>query len=748
MGGRMSRNNNRRWGAIGCPTLFFAIAVLSGCGTFNSGNSTPGSSQSSLAVTPAAVQMRAGTQQQFSANLSSTTQSGSQSAGSSPTNAARSPIGGNRVLLASHPAGNTVATGSAALTWSVNGTAGGSGVVGTIDANGLYTAPAALPNPPTAQVTAATADGASISGSATIALENPVPVLISVSPSLVSVGNFNVAVNGSGFVSGAQVVFNGVMLSTTFVSSTQLTASGTATQAEIGNQQISVQNPDPGSVTSAGMIVQIEAAGVPVNAMAAARFLEQSTWGPTAQLIAHVEQVGFQDFLREQFSAAASAYSAPGPKDDMSFVQKRFFVNALQGQDQLRQRIASALSEIFVISDNKVSDPNAFVLWMNMLQKDAFGNYATVMKDVTISPAMGNYLDMANNDGCPSCAPNENYPREIMQLFTIGLSELNADGSVQLDGSGNPIPTYTQDTIEGFSHAYTGWTYPAQPGKTAQFWDSPYYSGPMIPFDKYHDEGSKLVLNGITLPGGGTTQGDLDAALQNIFNHPNVGPFVSKQLIQKLVAGDPSPDYVSRVSAIFNDNGSGVRGDLQAVVTAILMDTEARRGDDPTKVQATDGHLKEPLLHMMNLMRAMNATTNGTDNYSWSASQMGQEPFNPPTVFNFYPPDYIIPGTQIVAPEFKILNSSTTIARINFVNSLVYGNVGQNTKVDISPYSGAAADVNKLLDQVSGVMLHGQMSDSMRTTLVSTLSTITDTKRRTQAALYLVGSSSQFQVEH
>jgi uncharacterized protein (DUF1800 family) len=270
----------------------------------------------------------------------------------------------------------------------------------------------------------------------------------------------------------------------------------------------------------------------------------------------------------------------------------------------------------------------------------------------------------------------------------------------------------------------------------------------MIPFDKYHDQGAKLVLNGITLPGGGTTQGDLDAALQNIFNHPNVGPFVSKQLIQKLVAGDPSPGYVSRVTAVFNDNGSGMRGDLQAVITAILMDPEARRGDDPTQLQASDGHLKEPLLHMMNLMRAMNATTNGVDNYSWFASQMGQEPFNPPTVFNFYPPDYVIPGTQIVAPEFKILNSSTTIARINFVNALVYGNIGANTKVDLSPYSGVAADVNKLLDQVSGVMLHGQMSDSMRTTLASTLSTITDTKRRTQAALYLVGSSSQFQVEH
>ncbi len=742
----MSRNNHRRWQAIGCPTLLFAIAVLSGCGSISNSNSVPGSSQESVAVTPISVQLRAGTQQQFSASVSGGTQSGSTGTVSSSTNTQTSPTGSSHAP-SRRSASRKTATSGSTTAWSVNGIAGGNATVGTVDANGLYTAPAALPNPATVQVTASSADGTA-SGSATVALENPVPVPTTVSPSLVTVGNFTVTVSGSGFVSGAQVVFNGAVLQTTFVSAHQLTASGAATQAEIGNQQVSVKNPDPGSVTSAGMVVQVEPAGVPVNAMSAARFLEQSTWGPTPQLIAHVQQVGFQDFLREQFSAAASTYPAPASTDDMSFVQKRFFVNALQGQDQLRQRVASALSEIFVISDNKVSDPNAFVLWMNMLQKDAFGNYATVMKDVTLSPAMGNYLDMANNDGCPTCAPNENYPREIMQLFTIGLSELNLDGSVQLDGSGNPIPTYTQDTIEGFSHAYTGWTYPAQPGKTAQFWDSPYYSGPMIAFDKYHDEGSKLVLNGVTLPGGGTTQGDLDAALQNIFSHSNVGPFVSKQLIQKLVAGDPSPDYVSRVAAVFNDNGSGVRGDLQAVVTAILMDTEARRGDDPTQVQSTDGHLKEPLLHMMNLMRAMNATTNGTDNYAWFASQMGQEPFNPPTVFNFYPPNYVIPGTQLVAPEFKILNSSTAIARINFVSSLVYGNIGQNTKVDISTYSGVAADVNKLLDQVSGVMLHGQMSDSMRGTLVSTLSAISDTTRRTQAALYLVGSSSQFQVEH
>ncbi len=744
----MKLSHQRAGRAIAGAVLSLAIAMLSGCSAVNSStSSTPTTpTQSEVAVTPATVQLRAGTQQQFAANLNTTTSS-TTNAGSTSTGSQRSPIGGNHAKASRHQASSTAA-GTSTLIWSVNGMVGGNATLGTVDANGLYTAPATLPSPPAVQLTAATSDGSSTSGTATINLENPVPMVASVSPASLQVGNFTLTVKGSEFVNGAQVLFNGTLLPTTFVSSTQLTATGTATQAELGSQQVSVQNPDPGSVSSAGMIVQVEKAFVPVNAMAAARFLEQSTWGPTSALVDHVKQIGFADFLTEQFGATPSTYPPPAPKDDMSFVQERFFANALQGQDQLRQRVASALSEIFVISRTKINDPNAFVLWTNMMQKDAFGNYQTLMKDVTLSPAMGNYLDMANNDGCASCAPNENYAREIMQLFTIGLSELNPDGSVQLDGTGNPIPTYTQDTIEGFAHTYTGWTYPAQPGKTAKFYDPQYYSRPMIPFDQHHDSGSKLLLNGVTLSGGGTTQGDLDAAMQNIFNHPNVGPFVSKQLIQKLVASDPSPDYVSRISAVFADNGSGVRGDLKAVITAILMDPEARRGDDPTQVQSRDGHLKEPLLHMLNVMRALNTTTNGTDNYSYTAGLMGQEPFNPSTVFNFYPPNYVIPGTQILAPEFKILNTSTTIARINFVNSLVYGSIGSNTKTDISSYTGVAKDVNKLLDQVSGVMLHGQMSDSMRTTLVSTLSTISDTKRRTQAALYLVGSSSQFQVEH
>ncbi len=663
-----------------------------------------------IKVNPAKATVRPGATQQFSATVSGTT--------------------------------NT------AVSWTVNGTVGGSASLGTITSNGLYTAPAApgVVNPVT--VKPISVADSRVYALAPVTIDNPVPLVTSVSPNPITVGNFSLTVTGSNFVNGATVVFGGDFLATKFVSSTQLTASGTALAQQVGTVAVTVQNPDPGSTTSSALNIQVNTGTDLVSATAAARFLEQSTWGPTPESIAHVQQIGFQAFLNEQFNATVSTYPAPASTDDLSFVQKHFFANAVNGQDQLRQRVSSALSEKFVISGVKIGDPSAFVLWMNMLQNDAFGNHATLIKDVTLSPAMGNYLDMANNDGCGSCRPNENYGREVLQLFTIGLEELNPDGSQQLDGSGNPIPTYTQATVTGFANALTGWTYPTQPGKTAGFYNPSYYSGPMISFDSHHNTATKTLLDGATLPAGNNAQTDLDAAMQDIFNHPNVGPFLARALIEKLVTSNPSPDYVGRVTAAFNDNGSGVRGDLKAVVTAILTDTEARRGDDPTQVQASDGHLKEPMLHIISLLRAAHATTDGGSNLQYYASNMGQYPFYPGSVFNFYPPDYMISDTQLLGPEFKLLNTSTTIARINYVNDLVYGSVGSTTKIDLSQYAALAPDVNKLVDGISSVMMHGQMSDDMRSTLVNTLSGITDNNQRAQAAFYLIGSSSQYQVQH
>jgi uncharacterized protein (DUF1800 family) len=636
------------------------------------------------------------------------------------------------------------------VVWKVNGASGGSTVVGTISASGLYTAPAVLtPGATTLTITAPSVqDPQSSNTPSNVTLLSALPVVTAALPTPIPVGNFTVSVSGSNFLNGAQVIFGGVMLPTTFISSTSLSANGTSNSS--GTIALQVINPGVGSPTSNTLQVQVGSGNSGVTAPAAARFLEQSTFGPTTTSIQHVQQVGLQPFLTEQFNATASTYPTPGANDDISVVKSRFFTNALTGKDQLRQRVAWALAQIFVVSNQKIGDPSAFTLWMNMLQKDAFGNFSTLLNDVTLSPTMGRYLDMVGNDKPDpnsGTEPNENYAREVLQLFSIGLAQLNPDGSQQVDANNMPIPTYTQDTIIGFAHVFTGWAFPTKAGQTASFYNGEYYGGPMIPFDNHHDTGAKLLLNGVTLPAGGTTQADLTAALQNIFNHPNVGPFISKQLIQHLVTSNPSPAYVARITAVFNDNGSGVRGDLKAVVNAILMDTEARAGDDPTQVQAGDGHLKEPVLFMMNLLRATNATSDGA-NLNNYASNMKEEPFESPTVFNFYSPMSVIPGTSLLGPEFQIFNSTTSMSRINFVNDLVFGSVSSTTKIDISAYVALAPNPSELVDSLSGVLTHGPLSDGARNTIITTVTNLTDNTKRAQTALYLIGSSSQFQVEH
>jgi uncharacterized protein (DUF1800 family) len=639
-------------------------------------------------------------------------------------------------------------TSNQSVVWKVNSAPGGNANVGTISATGLYTAPAAL------GVTAATISAPSVEdpqssqAPAYITLLSNLPVVTAALPAPLPVGNFTISVGGSNFLNGAQIIFGGVMLPTTFVSSTSLSASGNAPTA--GTIPLQVVNPGAGSPTSNTLQVQVGSGNSGVTPTAAARLLEQSTFGPTPATIQHAQTVGMQAFLNEQYAATASTYPAPGATDDISVVKHRFFTNALTGQDQLRQRVAWALAQIFVVSNQKIGDPSAFTSWMNMLQKDAFGNFSTLLNDVTLSPTMGRYLDMVRNDKPDpnsGAQPNENYAREILQLFSVGLAQLNPDGTPQLDTNGVPIPTYTQDTIIGFAHVFTGWAYPTKPGQTASFYNGEYYGGPMIPFDTHHDTGQKLLLNGVVLGAGGTTQSDLNVALQNIFTHPNVGPFISKQLIQHLVTSNPSPAYVARVTAVFNDNGSGVRGDLKAVVNAILMDSEARRGDDSAQVQASDGHLKEPVLFMLNLLRATNSTSDGAnlENY---ASDMKEEPFESPTVFNFYPPDNGIPGTTLLGPEFRIFNSTTAIERINFVNDLVFGSVGSTTKTDISAYVGLASNPPALVDSLSNVLTHGPLSDGARTTIITTVTNLTDNTKRAKTALYLIGSSSQFQVQH
>ena len=283
-----------------------------------------------------------------------------------------------------------------------------------------------------------------------------------------------------------------------------------------------------------------------VTQAAAARFLEQSTFGPTTALIAQVQQTGFPAFLNSQFSAPMSTYPDPATGvTSMQSTQQVLFTNALNGQDQLRQRVALALSEIWVTSGFTVP-PQGMAPYMRLLLQDAFSNYRTLMYDVTLSPAMGDYLNMVNNDNPTGTThANENYARELMQLFTLGLNQLNEDGSLQLDGSGNPIPTYSQTDVQTFAMVYTGWTYPTAPGATLVKHNPPYWLGAMQPFESNHDTVSKTLLpvNGTptVLPAGQSSTVDLNGALDNIFAQPSLAPFVCKLLIEQLVIEQPQP---------------------------------------------------------------------------------------------------------------------------------------------------------------------------------------------------------------
>jgi len=374
------------------------------------------------------------------------------------------------------------------------------------------------------------------------------------------------------------------------------------------------------------------------------------------------------------------------------------------------------------------------------------------MKDITLTPAMGHWLDMVNND-VPAAGQhaNENYARELMQLFTLGLSNLNSDGTQILDGSGNPIPTYTQNDVMALGRSFTGWTYPTMPGATLLKHNPSYYGGPMVPFETNHDAGAKTFL-GQSVAAGESAEQELDTVLTIIFNHPNMPPFVCQQLIEKLVTSNPSPAYVSRVAAAFTSGkyqsyGSGKRGDMQAVAAAILMDAEARRGDSPTTTVATDGKLREPIVMMVGLARAFHATTDGTGFTGYSGN-MSQPLFNSGSVFNFFPPQSLIPGTTLNGPEFAIFNTASSLNRVNFVNTFVYGQISGTTTVNFTPVINAGSPA-QMVTWLNNLFLHGTMSGQMNTSIATALGAVsaTDTTNQAKTAIYLVTSSSQYQVQ-
>ncbi len=496
-------------------------------------------------------------------------------------------------------------------------------------------------------------------------------------------------------------------------------SSGTASASNITAGTIT---PELGQALPSAAIGQLDET-------AAHRFLTRTTFGPTLHDVDALRQTTPLQWIQEQMVLPPTYMSDGLARDSFRWAQyvNVWWKNSITAEDQLRQRMAFALSQIFVVSakDSLGDEQPGVAKYYDMLVNHAFGNFRDLMEEVTLSPIMGEYLSMKGNrrpDPENNVRPDENYARELLQLFTIGLVQLNQDGSVQTDESGIPLPTYDQDTIEAFAHVFTGWHF----ANVNDFrWPlTTDYISPMQAYEDFHDKGSKKLLNGFETPAGQSAAEDLQMALDNIFYHPNVGPFIAKQLIQRFVTSNPSPQYVSDVAAIFNDNGSGTRGDLGGVLAAILLHDEAFNGHiyEPD----TFGKLKEPALRISSLWRAFTPKSIHPDfNYAWAAGDIGQAPLNANSVFNFFTPFFSQPGvireSGLVAPEFEIHDETSVISITNrllsnsiWAHDTKYESNDQTIAINIDRELAFGDDHEALLDHLDRVLLGGTMSDQLR----------------------------------
>lgn len=468
------------------------------------------------------------------------------------------------------------------------------------------------------------------------------------------------------------------------------------------------------------------------------RFLEQATYGPTPALMARIRQVGASAFFDEQLAARESPWPALDTATRASAIDA-FFGNALNGSDQLRQRVIGALSEIFVVAMNKNTNGNEIVPWLSLLSRNAFGNYRTLLREITLDASMGKYLDLVNSGVRPG-APNENYPRELMQLFSLGVSLLNLDGSVQTDGAGTPVPAFTHADVQQLAKALTGWTYSNATGTTGPGANSNYYPGPMIPVPGKHVTSAKTIL-GRVLPANQTIQQDLDSAIDTIFNHPNVGPFVATRFIRALVTSNPSSAYITRVAQAFNGGGGTPRGDMRAVIAAVLFDPEARVDTPPSNF----GRLRPPMQHTIALARALGLNPGPASQFAWLFYGMNEGILDAPSVFGHYSPLFRIPRSALFGPEFQIYALSDAVNRVNFFYHLIYSPWPINPA--LKPFVDLAADAAALTRAIDDTLLYGRMLPQTRAAILGALPAMYDNNQRVLTAFYLTFTSGEYLVQ-
>lgn len=506
---------------------------------------------------------------------------------------------------------------------------------------------------------------------------------------------------------------------------------------------------------------QVPTPGQPLAANEASRFLGQAAFGGTAADVAALQSQGLDGWLSSQFAAArtqshwdwmvANGYAVVANTFNFAGVDNTLWRKLMSSPDVLRQRVTLALSEIFVISMDGL--PVAWrgmvaASYMDTLEAHAFGNYRQLLEAVTLSVGMGVYLNMRGNQKADGKGrePDENYAREVMQLFTIGLYKLNPDGTLQTV-NGAPQDTYTQDDIKGLARVFTGWDYDRYNATVPD-----HAARPMVFTASRHSPEEKKFL-GVTLPAGTDGVGELRAALDTLANHPNVGPFIGKQLIQRLVTSNPSAAYVGRVAAAFANNGQGVRGDLMAVVRAVLLDVDARTPSS----NPGGGKLREPMVRLVQWARTFNATSPGglwnVGNLSSASTRLGQSPLRSPSVFNFFRPGYVPPGTALgtaglMAPEFQITNESTVVGYANWMQTVIGSGVGE-VKGDYAAWLPLATDPAVLFDVCNTLLAAGQLGAASRATVtaaVGSMAATTDANKlnRVYATVWLLMCSPEY----
>ena len=522
------------------------------------------------------------------------------------------------------------------------------------------------------------------------------------------------------------------------------------------------------------------------TAAQASRFLSQASFGASGTSINEVVDVGTRSWIESQFLkpqvlhrdylARIASTLANGATLSQNQVFESFWMQAATGDDQLRQRVAYALSQIFVVSlqDSFLADhPRMVAGFYDTLAVNAFGNFRSLLEAVSLHPAMGIYLtSLRNQKEDATRTPDENYAREVMQLMSIGLVELNPDGSQKMV-NGVPVETYSSADISGLAKVFTGWSWAGADKTNTRFFgggtpDPDREWKPMQSYPQFHSTSEKSFL-GVTVPpqSAANPEASLKVALDRLFNHPNVGPFIGRQLIQRLVVSNPSPAYVARISAVFADNGQGVRGDMQAVIRAILLDPEA--SSDARLSAADNGKLREPILRLAGWMRAFGATSASgrflIPNLDDPLSSLGQSPLRSPSVFNFYRPGYVQPNTVVadaglVAPEMQLVSNTSIVGYLNTMRDIVLNGIGANRDVK-SNYADeiALADTpEKLLDRVNLLLLANQMTTVLRNQILAAVSSVavsaTDKaaadrarKNRALLAVFLTLASTEYLVQ-